>query len=93
MAEQSSLKATVYGHVQGVFFRDFITRHAQELGLTGYARNLRSGEVEVYAEGERARLEQLVERLKRGPPGARVDRVVTEYSATTGRYSDFKVIR
>ncbi len=93
MAEQASLKVTVYGHVQGVYFRAFATQHAQDLGLTGYARNLPSGEVEVYAEGDQEQLEQLLERLKEGPPRARVDRVMTEWGAYTGRYSDFRVVR
>jgi len=40
MADLVSLRAVVYGRVQGVYFRDFTSRHAVELGLTGYVRNL-----------------------------------------------------
>ena len=93
MAEQASLKATVYGLVQGVSFRAYTFHQALILRLTGYTRNLPSGEVEVYAEGERARLEQLVELLKEGPPLARVDRVDVEWGQYTGNYSDFRVVR
>jgi acylphosphatase len=47
--------------------------------------------VEIIAEGERKQLEQLVEQLKKGPPGARVDDLVASWSEYTGRYSDFSV--
>jgi acylphosphatase len=86
-----AVRATVYGRVQGVFFRAFVEEHAQQLGLRGYVRNLPSGDVEVVAEGERERVERLVEYLKMGPPGARVSRVVTRWSEYTGNYSSFRV--
>ncbi len=54
MTDLASVKAVVYGYVQGVFFRDFVSRQAAQLGLTGYVRNLPGGKaVEVHAEGER----------------------------------------
>ncbi|GAF85432.1 unnamed protein product, partial [marine sediment metagenome] len=53
MADSASLQATVYGRVQGVFFRAFVSRCARELGLTGYVGNLPDGAVEIMAEGER----------------------------------------
>jgi len=86
-----AVRATVYGRVQGVFFRAFVEEHAQLLGLRGYVRNLPSDDVEVVAEGERERVEKLVEYLKMGPPVARVNRVVTRWSEYTGSYSSFRV--
>ncbi len=86
-----SVRATVHGLVQGVFFRTFVEEHAQRLGLRGYVRNLPSGEVEVVAEGERERVEKLVEYLRRGPPAAIVRRVVTDWSDYTGCYSGFRI--
>ncbi len=92
MTELASVHAIVYGRVQGVFFRDFVSRRATELDLTGYVRNLHDSEaVEVQAEGERGQLEKLVESLKIGPPAARVERVVTKWSQYTGSYSSFKI--
>lgn len=88
----ASVKATVYGYVQGVFFRTFVLRRAEELGLSGYARNLRDREaVEVVAEGEKKRLEKLIEYLNVGPPAAKVERVVTSWSEYTGSYHDFSI--
>jgi len=91
-ADLASVHAIVYGYVQGVFFRTFVSRRANELGLTGYVRNLPNGEaVEVRAEGERERLEELIGYLKVGPPAARVERVVTTWSEYTGSYSHFNI--
>jgi len=91
MSDLASVRATVYGYVQGVFFRAFASRRAKELGLTGYARNLPGGAVEVQAEGERKQLEELIEYLKVGPPTAKVDKVVTSWSEYTGSYSNFGI--
>ena len=91
MADLASLQATVYGRVQGVFFRAFVTRWAGQLGLAGYVRNLPDGAVEVRAEGERQQLEKLVGYLKVGPPAARVKEVVTSWSEYTGNYHSFSV--
>jgi len=72
-------------------FRDFVREHAERLGLTGYVRNLPNGSVEVGAEGEKDKLEQLVRYLKIGPSAATVDRVITEWSEYQGSYSDFRI--
>ncbi len=88
----ASVQAIVYGYVQGVFFRDFVSRRASELGLAGYVRNLHNREeVEVVAEGDRKRLEELISHLHVGPPAARVERVVTNWSEYTGSYSGFRI--
>jgi acylphosphatase len=92
MADLSAISVTVYGLVQGVFFRDYTRMQAQELGLTGYVRNLRSVEaVEVYAEGEKVGLEKLISYLKAGPPRARVERIEINWSEYSGNYTNFSV--
>lgn len=65
----------VTGRVQGVFFRDTTRQVAQNLKLTGYARNMPDGSVEVLACGTRAGLDRLEEWLHSGPPHARVENV------------------
>lgn len=88
----AGLHATVSGKVQGVFFRDFVTRQAMELGLSGYVRNLPDGKmVEVRAEGEHSKLENLLDYLRVGPPRARVDRVVASWQAYHGDFKGFDV--
>ena len=90
----ASFHALVTGVVQGVYFRSFVEEHAQSLGLTGYVRNVaRSGGVEVEAEGDRAKLEQLIRCLHRGPQTARVDSVEVRWGAHTGRFASFDITR
>jgi acylphosphatase len=92
MSDLAALEAKVYGRVQGVFFRAFAREQATKLGLAGYVRNLPMEEaVEVWAEGDRAKLEELIGYLKVGPPIARVTRVVTNWSQYTGDYSSFNI--
>jgi acylphosphatase len=92
MSGLARLSATVYGRVQGVYFRYFVRTEARELGLKGYVRNLATGDaVEVQAEGEKDRLDKLVEQLKVGPPGARVKRVETDWSGCSGQFTDFSI--
>jgi len=94
MADLASVQAKVHGRVQGVYFRAFTVRQARELGLTGYVRNLRDwNTVEVEAEGERNKLERLIDHLKVGPPGARVDKVTTTWAEYTGSYANFSTTR
>lgn len=68
----------VSGKVQGVWFRAFTAGHAQSLGLSGYARNLPDGRVEVLAMGDPVAVDALAKVLHQGPPRARVDEVVRE---------------
>ena len=92
MTDLASLRAVVHGRVQGIYFRDFTSRHARELGLTGYVHNLPGWKaVEVQAEGGRKKLERLIDHLKVGPPGAKVEKVVTNWSEYTGIYSQFNI--
>jgi acylphosphatase len=57
----------VRGRVQGVGYRYFVLRHAEELGLAGFARNLADGSVEVIAEGGPDALGKLEGLLNEGP--------------------------
>jgi len=65
----------VHGLVQGVGYRWFVRRAAGRLGLSGIARNLPDGDVEVLAEGTDESLQELERELRRGPSASRVERV------------------
>ena len=84
--ERVRLEALVRGDVQGVGFRWWTQSQADALGLSGYARNLPDGGVEVVAEGPREDVERLLERME-GPakdrPG-RVTGVAATWGAATG---------
>ncbi|MGH8214686.1 MAG: acylphosphatase [Rhodanobacteraceae bacterium] len=68
----------VAGKVQGVFFRVSAREQALWLGLSGYAKNLADGRVEVVASGSDAALAELEGWLREGPPAARVESVERE---------------
>jgi acylphosphatase len=92
MADVAHFYATVYGRVQGVYFRYFVQNVAGRLGLKGYVRNLTSGDaVEVQAEGEKQQLNKLLEQLKVGPPRARVERVEVKWVDYSGQFIDFSI--
>jgi acylphosphatase len=92
MSELASLVAVIHGRVQGVFFRAFVRDHAIALGLTGYVKNRSGGRsVEVHAEGEKNKLEELLDYLRTGPSRAKVDRVDYEWSDFKGRFQGFSV--
>jgi len=65
----------IEGRVQGVWFRESTRRQAQPLGITGYAKNMADGSVQVLACGEAGALDRLADWLKQGPPMAEVERV------------------
>ena len=66
----------VRGRVQGVGFRWFVHREADELGLRGWVRNTENGEVECVAAGEPESIADLRAALRRGSRGSRVDAVI-----------------
>jgi len=70
-----STRFLVSGMVQGVGFRWFVARHARALGLTGYARNLPDGSVEVVVSGPNEALPEFERLLRAGPASAQVEHV------------------
>lgn len=81
----------VTGFVQGVGFRYFVRHHAERLGLHGFTRNLPGGEVEIQAEGDRDRIEQLIMQVRRGPRSANVFDVQVEWKHYIQHFSDFEI--
>ena len=68
----------ISGQVQGVWYRASTREQASKLGISGYARNLKDGRVEVLACGEAKAVAVLGDWLWIGPPHARVDNIQTE---------------
>ncbi len=80
----------VRGRVQGVGYRYFALEVAERLGITGYARNLSTGEVEIHAEADEVALERFKQELQRGPRMARVTGI-DESDIPAGSYSSFLI--
>ncbi len=85
------LHLRIVGRVQGVFYRATTQKAARALALYGWVRNCRDGGVELVAEGQVADCESLLEHCQRGPPGALVTEIDTEWGEPTGEFTDFEV--
>ena len=81
----------IHGRVQGVLFRHYTKKTALRLGLTGYAKNLPDGTVEVVAEGNEQALNELIEFCKHGPPAAYVTKVDITYEDFKNEFDEFGV--
>jgi acylphosphatase len=81
----------VNGLVQGVGFRYFVMREAKKLGLNGYVKNLYTGEVLTVVEGEKAIVEEMVNKLKIGPIHASVKSCKVDWQTPKNEFTEFEV--
>ena len=79
------------GLVQGVGFRYFVLRNAQQLGLTGYTKNLFSGEVLTVAEGEKGLIEDLFKKIRIGPSYSSVKNAKITWSENKNEFTSFDI--
>lgn len=91
IGEKVSAHIIVSGYVQGVGYRWSVMKRAPLYHLTGYVKNLHNGDVEVWAEGEKQNIEELIEFLKVGPRSAEVTGVKVKWDEATGYYHNFDV--
>jgi len=92
--ESARAHVWVKGRVQGVGFRAYVEYIARQIGdLTGWVRNVGYDTVEAIAEGERDKVNRLIEAIKQGPRGARVDESKVEWETPTGEFTQFGVKR
>lgn len=89
MVRQATIR--VSGIVQGVYYRYSTKEKADELGLSGFVRNLPDGSVEAHAEGEEEDVLGLIEWCRQGPRGARVDRIDVEWREPSLQFADFSI--
>jgi len=85
------VRAIISGRVQGVWFRASTMEKAVECGVSGTVRNLVDGRVELVAEGEDERVDQLLRWAENGPPMAAVDRVDVEVLVSDGGLTGFRI--
>ncbi len=91
MAKNFRAEIIVNGLVQGVGFRYFVVRNARNLGLTGYTKNLYTGEVLTIAEGPKYKLEELFNLIKIGPLSADVRNATIIWSEAKDEFKTFEV--
>ena len=82
---------TIRGHVQGVFFRALVRDKAGILGIKGFVRNLPNGDVEIMAQGSEKALNELVKLCRKGPLGAKVDKIKTKKQKIKEKFSSFEI--
>ncbi|ETR77111.1 acylphosphatase [Afipia sp. P52-10] len=89
MTDQRSILVRISGRVQGVGYRDWTRHKAASLGLSGWVRNLSTGEVEAVFSGPAETVERMLAACRRGPPLAQVDAVaiVGPAEPVTGPFS------
>jgi acylphosphatase len=74
-APEKSVRAIIYGRVQGVWFRAWTAEEANRRGLSGWVRNCRDGTVEAAFAGPAGQVDDMIRACHHGPPHARVDKV------------------
>lgn len=81
----------ISGRVQGVFFRENLKKRAQKSRVTGWVRNLPDGRVEAVFEGDKEKVEKLIDWAKKGPIFAKVENVEIISEDYQGEFSDFEI--
>ena len=88
---QITSEITVTGKVQGVGYRYFVAKRANQIGLKGFVKNLPDGDVVLQAQGSKSDIETLINFLKIGPKLSRVDSVIVKWLDSSPEYSSFSI--
>jgi acylphosphatase len=89
--EKQRVHLKIMGRVQGVSFRWYTRDKAEELGISGWVRNMPDGSVELVAEAGKELLNEFVEWCKSGPSLARVDEVSQRWEEGSGEFDKFSI--
>jgi acylphosphatase len=87
-----TVRLTIKGKVQGVFYRATAKDVADQLGIKGWIRNLRDNNVEIRATSTGELLQKFIDWCKQGPPRARVEEVIVE-ELDLQEFNDFRINR
>ncbi|MEM2094790.1 MAG: acylphosphatase [Candidatus Bathyarchaeia archaeon] len=87
----SALRAIIRGRVQGVGYRYYILRLAQELGIAGYVKNRRDGSVEVFAQGYESRLKEFMDRIRKPRQPIEVTEVNIQQALVKPGFVSFRI--
>ena len=79
------------GRVQGVYYRANTEKKALSLGLKGWVRNLNRGQVEIIAEGDDQKIEELVAWCHHGPADAHVTNLDVSYQEPKNEFDKFAI--
>ena len=85
------VRIIVSGKVQGVFYRAFVKRESQKLGINGYVKNLMDGTVEIMAQGSEDSIKKLFAACKKGPLMAFVENVEIMDRPASSEFQSFDI--
>ncbi|NNL75323.1 MAG: acylphosphatase [Desulfobacterales bacterium] len=91
MEDNVRAQAIISGRVQGVFFRVETQRAADRIGVSGWVRNRSDGTVEAVFEGDRTRVDAVLEWCNEGPRHANVTDVNVTWNDYTGEFQGFEI--
>jgi len=86
---KKSVRLYIDGTVQGVFFRMFVKENAERHNVKGFVRNLESGKVEVFLEGDSNDVNKMIELCEKGPKHSQIRNVQIKPE----KFQDFKVFK
>ncbi len=90
-AKKNRAHLFVSGRVQGVWYRGSTKQQADTLGLTGWVRNCKSGQVEIIVEGAAVAIDKLISWCRTGPSMARVTDIRIDFDDYRGEFAGFRV--
>ena len=86
---KKSVRLSITGTVQGVFFRGFVKENAERYNVKGFIRNLEDGRIEVFLEGDNENVNKMIELCKTGPKHSQIKNVEEKPE----RFQDFKTFK
>ena len=89
--EKVRARVLIEGRVQVVFFRYHTQETALTLGLKGWVKNRRDGRVEAVIEGDKEKVDQIIQWCHRGPSEAKVTKVHLGWEDYIGEFDDFTI--
>ena len=90
--KKTTVNIIIKGKVQGVGYRYFTLKKAQELHIIGWVRNQSDGTVALFGQGNKFFLELFIEILQQGPSFSKVDEVIVNWEHAQAEYIDFVII-
>jgi acylphosphatase len=86
-----TIRLIIKGKVQGVFYRAFVKGNAEQLGITGWVKNLPDKNVEIHATSSEETLKKFIVICRQGPPRAIVEDLITDVLPNE-QFNGFKII-
>lgn len=87
-----SFHLLITGGVQGIGYRSWFRREAQQLRVTGWVKNRQDGSVEAVIQGDEKNLEKLIQKAKQGPEVGWVENVTVTERPVDGELTVFEVV-